>query len=846
MNESFKEIVKAAVSGDETAFEALYTMTKDSAYFIALSLTHNEQDALDILQESYIKAFTHINTVDPPELFDNWLNRIVANCSKDYLKNKRPFLFSEIPENIMLENIDEEKNPEHIPHEYVDRKEASRLIMEIINKLPENKRLVILMYYYQDMNTSEIAETLELPLTTVKYYLFEARKQIKAELNDLGGKDAYLYSAVPFAAFPALLNYAAESVSAPTSSSAAVSAAGVTAGTTASVTSTIKAIGGINMILKTTAARVVATVAAVAVISGGTAAIVIGNNNTNNNTDSNDHNSSISNNVIQAVDSSAASQISQDSQKDSFSPQTVTEESVKNNDESSNIHDISTSSFKNFEYEIKDNGAIITGYNGNDSQVVIPDIIENKPVIEIGHYAFQKNENLTGITIPDSVSVIDRYAFSDCTNLKNIDIPDSVLTIYDKVFSGTAWYNAQPDGLVYAGKVVYSYKGNMPDNTNIELEPDTKGIAAGAFSECGGLRSISIPDGITSIAPMAFEKCTGLTDITLHNGITSIESHAFWGCESLESINIPDSVTTVMGSAFERTAWYDSQPDGLVYAGKAVYEYKGEMPENTHIELKEGTVYITQCAFHDCKNLTSISIPDSVKTIDWNAFEGCTGLTEVNIPGSVTSIGWYAFEGCTGLTSVEIPDSVTSIGNNAFNKCTSLKSIDIPSGVTSIGNGICSNCSSITKIAVSQNNPNYSVIDSVLFNKEGNILIAFPCGLKGSYDIPDSVTEIRDSAFEGCKDLNAVTIPKSVKAIGSSVFANCESLTDITIPDGVKKVEASVFFNCKSLKNVTIPDSVTEIDNFAFYHSGDVTIHGKIGSAAERYAKENNIPFVAD
>ena len=175
MNENFRDIITAALSGNESAYEALYTMTKDSAYFIALSMTHNEQDALDILQESYIRAFVHLNTVDPPEYFDNWLNRIVSNCSKNFIKLKKPMLFSDISENIHLEELNEETDSDLIPHENIDKQEASRLIMEIINGLPENKRLVILMYYYQDMSTKEISETLELPLTTVKYYLLEGR-----------------------------------------------------------------------------------------------------------------------------------------------------------------------------------------------------------------------------------------------------------------------------------------------------------------------------------------------------------------------------------------------------------------------------------------------------------------------------------------------------------------------------------------------------------------------------------------------------------------------------------------------------------------------------------------------
>ena len=286
MNENFRDIITAALSGNESAYEALYTMTKDSAYFIALSMTHNEQDALDILQESYIRAFVHLNTVDPPEYFDNWLNRIVSNCSKNFIKLKKPMLFSDISENIHLEELNEETDSDLIPHENIDKQEASRLIMEIINGLPENKRLVILMYYYQDMSTKEISETLELPLTTVKYYLLEGRKQIKAELEKLDKEGTRLYAIIPFALFPSFIKQAAENINAPVFSAVslkimnnvnAVKRIPQSIHPLPQPNTTTSAIvnGGKNMFLKTTAFKIVAGVAAALVIGVGVTAVAL-------------------------------------------------------------------------------------------------------------------------------------------------------------------------------------------------------------------------------------------------------------------------------------------------------------------------------------------------------------------------------------------------------------------------------------------------------------------------------------------------------------------------------------------------------------------------------------------
>ena len=174
---------------------------------------------------------------------------------------------------------------------------------------------------------------------------------------------------------------------------------------------------------------------------------------------------------------------------------------------------------------------------------------------------------------------------------------------------------------------------------------------------------------VTSIGYGAFSFCSRLTSVTISNSVTCIGECAFYGCSGLTSITIPNSVTSIGESAFEGTAWYNNLPDGVVYAGKVLYTYKGTMPENTNISIKEGTLGISGGAFRDCSGLTSVTIGNSVTSIGDYAFYGCTGLTSIEIPNSVTSIGYRAFYGCSGLTSIKIPNSVTSIGSGAFSYC---------------------------------------------------------------------------------------------------------------------------------------------------------------------------------
>lgn len=151
---------------------------------------------------------------------------------------------------------------------------------------------------------------------------------------------------------------------------------------------------------------------------------------------------------------------------------------------------------------------------------------------------------------------------------------------------------------------------------------------------------------VTSIGNSAFQRCDGLTSVTIPNTVTSIGTLAFDNSSNLSTINIPNSVTSVGSGAFDFTAWWNNQEDGPIYAGKVLYGYKGTMPENTSITIKEGTTEICQSAFANRKDLVSVTIPHSVKSIGIDAFAGCSGLTSVEIPNSVISIGNSAFYGC--------------------------------------------------------------------------------------------------------------------------------------------------------------------------------------------------------
>ena len=347
-------------------------------------------------------------------------------------------------------------------------------------------------------------------------------------------------------------------------------------------------------------------------------------------------------------------------------------------------------------------------------------------------------------------------------------------------------FELNEDGESYSVVGIGTFSGTklkIP-NVNFDTKPVTE-IKSNAFYECTKLTSVTIPDSVTSIGEHAFSDCTGLTSVTIGNSVTSIGDYAFDGCNGLKSITIPDSVTSTGNWAFYNTAWYNNQPNGLVYAGKVAYKYKGTMSSNTSIVLEEGTLGIGGGAFSDCTGLTSVTIPDSVTSIGGGAFQNCTGLTSITIPNSVTSIDFGAFRNCTGLTTVNWNATACTITH---------------SGVSSIFN----NCSNIVTVNIGDN---VKIIPSYAFRD---------CTGLTNITIPDSVTSIGGGAFLGCTGLTSVTIGGSVTSIGSSAFRNCTGLTRVTIPDSVTSIGEHAFQNCTGLTSITIPDSVTSIGNSAF------------------------------
>ncbi len=384
----------------------------------------------------------------------------------------------------------------------------------------------------------------------------------------------------------------------------------------------------------------------------------------------------------------------------------------------------------------------------------------------------------------------------------------------------------------------------------------------------------SIIDGkpVTGIGNYAFAGCNSLTSIAIPNSVTYISERAFPYCNSLISITLPDTLTYIGPGAFDDTAYYKDKSNwenDVLYIGKHLIRASSDL--SGEYSIKQGTKTIAMSAFYGCKNLTSITIPNSITSIKTsylssNIFSDCNSLISITLPDTLTYIGsgafndtayykdksnWengvlyigkYLIEASSDLSGeYSIKQGTKTIAASAFSERYSLTSITLPDSVTHICDGAFFDCKNIESLYItnlaaylnckygnSSSNPMYYA-KKLYINGRRATKVIIPTGVKQIPDyafyncssitnvtIPDSVTTIGIYAFYNCNSLTSITIPDSVTYIGDNAFEGCSSLTNITIPKGVTYIGYNAFEDCSSLTSIVIPDSVTSIGAGAF------------------------------
>ncbi len=446
-----------------------------------------------------------------------------------------------------------------------------------------------------------------------------------------------------------------------------------------------------------------------------------------------------------------------------------------------------------------------------------------------------------GYTIPDIVTNIRSYAFGGCDMLTTVTISEGIKSLGNRTFAGC-------DRLT---SVVWNAI-NCEDFTSNDT-PFYYNYYYSSFNLREQIRSFAFGDKVTHIPACLCAGMENLPSITIPDKVESIGNSAFEGCSNLTSVYYTGDIGEWCGISFE-----GSSSNPLCNASNLYIDNQLV----TNAEIPHEVTEIKDYVFSGCNGLTSVTIGDGVKSIGNSAFSGCSSLTSINIPDNVTSIRSNAFFGCNGLTSVTLGEGVTSIGDYVFGGCDNLSTVvwnvanyevltsdrtpfyhlryyyDIRKQITSFSFGehvkhipawLCTGMTELTSVTIGEE---VESIGSSAFEGCDNLLTLLYNGtleswceidfstvtsnpisyakrtfinqqqLAGDLILPEGVTEVKDYAFYGCKELTSVVIPDETMLIGDSTFCDCSGLTSVVIGEGMANIGENAFLNCATVKDV--------------------------------------------
>lgn len=476
-------------------------------------------------------------------------------------------------------------------------------------------------------------------------------------------------------------------------------------------------------------------------------------------------------------------------------------------------------------------------------------------ITEVKYGAFSYCKSLSKVTIGKGLKEIDGYVFGYCTNLKNISIPSNIISIGSQAFYGSGLTAITiPDSVTSIGSYAFGYCENL---ATAKIGNGLAYISYGAFEGCN-LKNITIGSKVKTIEDFAFAG-NEMKTISIPKNVTELEYAVFLYCTNLATITIPDTLTKIGGRTFENTAWYNNQPNGVVYAGKVLYNYKGDMPAGTVINVKKGTKGIAGFAFLNQSNLKSVNIPEGVTNIGEIAFYNCPSITSIKIPNSVTEIEDYAL----GLYEVGYPNGTRAYNASryyiyyqkvpnftiygdvdsaaqkyaekyGFNFIKSIHTVKFMDGnkVVSTQN-ITSGQNAIAPVLTKKN---YTLTWDKSYNNVKSELIVNAKWVKNppvkGEIVKSADAEYKfktDKTFEYVKNLNRsvkkVTIPSTITVAGkkykvtsvySKALAGNTKMTELVIGNSVTKISDNMFKDCTALKKVTIGSNVKSIGKYAF------------------------------
>lgn len=406
------------------------------------------------------------------------------------------------------------------------------------------------------------------------------------------------------------------------------------------------------------------------------------------------------------------------------------------------------------DYMLEGNHYVVTGIGTcTDTELIIPDSYNGLPVTKIGRDAFWNCNQLTSVTIPGSVTIIEESAFGVCYQLQTVYLSEGLVTI----------------GMY-------------------------------AFQDCAQLESVNLPASLTEIDHGAFAWCYALRQIHIPANVSSIGNQAFAWCPAMESFTVEEDNDVFCAV------------DGVLY-DKAMTEllFYPAAKSNTVFRVPGTVTVICANAFASCQNLREIILPEDLLRIEDMAFEQCSNLQSIQLPAKLVNIGYGAFRECTNLTGIVIPAGVTDIGGDVFGYCTNLTEI-----LVEVGNKAYCSVDGVLYTADMGQLVTYPAgkTDASFAIPEGVIWIhseAFSgCQYLTEVTFPASLTEINNSAFQSCVSLMHVVLPEGMTRIEGYAFSSCTNLRSITIPASVTYLGWDILQGCRSLEMVIFEGTIAQ------------------------------------
>lgn len=438
------------------------------------------------------------------------------------------------------------------------------------------------------------------------------------------------------------------------------------------------------------------------------------------------------------------------------------------------------------------------------------------------------------IFLEKGVTSIGTYAFYYLRNLQCVYLPATVETI--NVSSTCGPFNGCPGAAVIyceMGEQPSGWKNGWNDDCSVEYGINSND-AQFWFSLNMDEEEVIIPDGITTILSYAFADNSNLKKVTIPDTVISIHEWAFENCSSLEMLYLPKSIASISTGSFWKTSQkigifceIGSEQDGWeknwnlngsspihTYFGFSKEEYillHGIDKTGTEITIPEGVTIIPAHFFEDLAEVKEIHLPESLQRIDNNAFSKCTGLRRIYIPRNVTVISAQdyrdsPFYRCDSKTRLYCGASAQMSGwDKYWSQYDYSESLDVYYGYTSKDVSFWESQDPEAESVVIPEG--VTIVPQSFFDGRTNLR---------EITFPESMKAIRKYAFRGCTNLRAVTMAEGIKVIEAYAFYGCTSLTSIQIPDSISKINSNTFYGCTALISVQIPMSVTQIGAAAF------------------------------